>query len=111
MASEGENVKLSDDEKFQLIDFYKDNEELWVTNQGVTRTQRLLKKEELVEEFGGNFKIEVLEKVFHGMRASFLREHKKHQEGNVPKKPWKFYEKMLFLKEGQTTKVVFDDEE
>lgn len=104
-------MKLSDDEKFQLIDFYKDNEELWVTNQGVTRTQRLLKKEELVEEFGGNFKIEVLEKVFHGMRASFLREHKKHQEGNVPKKPWKFYEKMLFLKEGQTTKVVFDDEE
>ena len=79
MASERKNVKLSDGEKFQLIDFYKDNEELWVTNQGVTRTQRLLKKEELVEEeFGGKFKIEVLEKVFHGMRASFLREHKKH---------------------------------
>ena len=74
-----------------LVDFYRENPDLWVTNQGVPRTKKLLKKEELVKEFDGKFSIEILEKVFYGLRASYLREHKKHG-GNLPKKTRKFYE-------------------
>ena len=76
MSSQGESNKLSDDEKFKLTEFYRDKNELWVTNQGITRSQRMLKKEKLVEDFEKKFSIEILEKIFHGFRASFLREHK-----------------------------------
>ena len=86
MASQEENTKLTDVEKFKLIDFCRENPDLWVTNQGVSRTKKLLKKEELVKEFDGKFSIEILEKVFHGLRASYLREHKKYKDGNLPKK-------------------------
>ena len=44
MVSQEENKKLTDVEKFQLIDFYKENPDLWVTNQGVSITKKLLKK-------------------------------------------------------------------
>ena len=71
MSSQKESNKLSDDEKFELIEFYKDNKELWVTNQEITRSQRAL-KEELAEDFENNFSTEILKKVFHGLRASFL---------------------------------------
>ena len=112
MASQEENAKLTDVEKFKLIHFYRENPDLWVTNQGVSRTKKLLKKEELVKEFDGKFSIEILEKVFHGLRASYLREHKKYKDGNLPKKTWKFYESMLFLSEnGPMQKAVFTTEE
>ena len=112
MASQEENTKLTDVGKFKLIDFYRENPDLWVTNQGVSRTKKLLKKEELVKEFDGKFSIEILEKVFHGLRASYLREHKKYKDGNLPKKTWKFYESMLFLSEnGPMQKAVFTTEE
>ena len=100
MSSQEESNKLSDDEKFKLTEFYRDNNELWVTNQGITRSQRTLKKEKLVKDFEKKFAVEILEKVFHGFRASFLGEHKSYQkDGKLPEKPWKFYESMLFLKE------------
>ena len=112
MASQEENTKLTDVEKFKLIDFCRENPDLWVTNQGVSRTKKLLKKEELVKEFDGKFSIEILEKVFHGLRASYLREHKKYKDGNLPTKTWKLYESMLFLSEnGPMQKVVFTTEE
>ena len=41
--------------------FYKDNNELWFTNQGITRSQCVLKKEELVEDLENNFSIKILE--------------------------------------------------
>ena len=53
----------------------KDSNELWVTNQGITRSQRMLKKEELVKDFEKKFSVEILEKAFHGLGSSFLREH------------------------------------
>ena len=91
--------KLTDAEKVKLLAFYKENNELWVT-QGITRSQKAKKKEELVEEFEGKFSIEILEKAFHSLKASFLREYKKYEkDGKVPNKPWKFYDNMLFLKE------------
>ena len=39
-----EHNKLTDEEKLKLIEFYKENSELWVT-EGITRTQKALKKE------------------------------------------------------------------
>ena len=103
MASQEDTVKLSDDEKLKLIKFYKENKELWGTN--VSRTLRNLKKSKLLEHFEGKFQLETLEKAFHGLKASFLREFKKFQEGNLPKKKWKFYDNMLFLKEEQSTTI------
>ena len=74
------------EEKFKLIEFYKENSELWLT-QGIRRSQKAQKKEELVEEFDRKFSIEILEKAFHALGASFLREHKKYQkEGKLPNK-------------------------
>ena len=61
----------------------KDSNELWVTNQGITISQRMLKKEELVKDFEKKFSIELLEKDFHGLGASFLREHSKTE--NCPR--------------------------
>lgn len=71
MSLQKESNKLSDDEKFELIGFYKDNKEPWFTNQEITRSQRAL-KEELAKDFEKNFSTEILKKVFHGLRASFL---------------------------------------
>ena len=79
MFSQEEHNKLTDKEKFKLIEFYKENSELWVT-QRITGNQKALKKEELVEEFDRRFSIEILEKVFLALRASFLREHKKYYD-------------------------------
>ena len=51
-----------------------------------------------MEEFDKKFSIEILEKAFHALRTSFLREHKKYQKkGKLPNEAWKFYECMLFL--------------
>ena len=47
MASQEENTKLTDVEKFKLIDFYRENPGFWVINQGVSRTNKLLKKKNL----------------------------------------------------------------
>ena len=111
MASQ-EETKLSDEEKYKLIEFYKKNPELWVVNQGISRGQKSLKKDELLNEFEGKFQIESLEKAFHGLPTSFLREFKKYKERNLPKKPWKFYKSMLFLKEEQVVRrAVFSVEE
>ena len=77
-------------------------------HRGITRNQKALKKEELVEEFDRKFSIEILEKAFHALRASFIREDKKYQkEGKLPNKGWKFYESMLFLKNEPKTSEKF----
>ena len=77
------------------------------------RSQKALKKEELVEECDRKFSIKILEKSPHPLRASFLREHKKYQkEEKLPNEGWKFYESMLFLKnEPKTNNVAFTSEE
>ena len=86
MYSQEERNKLTDEEKFKLIQFYKENSKLWVT-QGITGSQKALKKENLVAEFDKKFSIEILEKPFHALRASFLRDQEKYQkEGKLPNK-------------------------
>ena len=52
MASEEETIKLNDEEKLKLTEFYKENKELWTTN--FSRTSRNLKKSKLYEHFEGN---------------------------------------------------------
>ena len=44
MSSLEDRNNLTDEEKLKLIEFYKENSELWVT-EGITRTQKALKKE------------------------------------------------------------------
>ena len=85
MASEEETIKLNDEKKLKLIEFYKENKELWTTN--FSRTSRNLKKSKLHEHFEGKFQLETLEKAFHGLKSSFLRELKSfrkeiYQKGN-----------------------------
>ena len=43
ISSQEGHKKLTDEEKFKLIELYKENSELWVT-QGITRSQIALKK-------------------------------------------------------------------
>ena len=77
-------------------------------HRGITRNQKALKKEELVEEFDRKFSIEILEKAFYALRASFLRGHKKYEkEGKLQNKGWIFYESMLFLKSEPKTSENF----
>ena len=66
LSSMADEQKLTNAEKVNLLAFYKENNELWVT-QGVTRSQKTMKKVELVEEFEGKFPIEILEKAFHSL--------------------------------------------
>ena len=47
MPSQEDNTKLTDVEKFKLIDFYRENPDLWVSNEGVSRPKKLLKKKNL----------------------------------------------------------------
>ena len=56
MSSQEVHNKLTDEEKFKLIELYKENSELQVT-QGIARSQKALKKQELVEEFNRKFSI------------------------------------------------------
>ena len=70
MSSQEEHNILTDEEKFKLIEFYKENSKLWVT-QGIKASQNALKVE-LEEEFDTKFSIGILEKGFHALKASFL---------------------------------------
>ena len=106
MSSQEEHNKLTNKEKLKLIESKKSAN--YGLHRGITRSQRALKKEELVEEFDKKFSIDILEKTFHASRASFLREHKKYQkEGKLPNKGWKLYESMLFLKNEPKTSEKF----
>ena len=76
------------------------------------RSQKAKKTEELVEEFKGKFSIAILEKAFHSLKASFLREYKKYEkDGKVPNKPWKFYDNMLFLPKNHRVSFTTEEQE
>ena len=63
---------------------------------GDNKKPKSAEKRELMEEFDRKFSIEILEKAFHALRASFLREHKEYQkEGKLPNKSWKFYKSIF----------------
>ena len=78
--------------------------ELWVT-QGITISTEKRRTRGGVDR---KFSIEILEKAFYALRASFLRGHKKYEkEGKLQNKGWIFYESMLFLKSKPKTSEKF----
>ena len=92
------DVRLNDEEKKKLIEYYRNNKELWdKSDQNYNnKSRRTLMKNGLVQEFEGKFSEEQLEKTFHSLRTSFMREVKKISSGVESK--WKFFDHMEFLK-------------
>ena len=86
-------LKLSDEEKVKLIEFYKANPTLWDTSDQYykNKVKRLLIKKRLVELFEDKFSEEHLEKTFHSLRTSMSREVKKLSSGVTPKNKWKYF--------------------
>ena len=60
--------------------------------------QRSLMKVKLVTLFAEKYTEDVLEKTFHSLQTSILREVKKLDNGIIPKRTWKFFDEMEFLK-------------
>ena len=85
--------KLSDEEKKVLIKFYKENPALWNFSDPYykNKVQRSLIKTKLLTAFENKYTEDVLEKIFHSLRTSMLREVN-------PKKIWKFFDDMEFLR-------------
>lgn len=96
-----ENNKLLDEEKTQLLSFYRENTLLWSSENPYyhNKARRISTKEKLAELFEGKYSLEVLEKTFHSLRTSYAREVKKEVDGILPKKKWRFMDEMQFLKE------------
>ena len=74
-----ENNKLLDEEKTQLLSFYRENTLLWSSENPYyhNKARRNSTKEKLAELFEGKYSLEVLEKTFHSLRTSYAREVKK----------------------------------
>ena len=108
-------LKLSDEEKRNLILFYKENPILWDSNDKYykNKIQRSLTKVKLASLFDDKYTEEVLEKTFHSLRTSMLREVKKFSTGVVPKNKWKFFDEMEFIRADLNKKkaVVFEIDE
>ena len=91
--------KLSDDEKIKLIQFYRDNAELWDSANPYykNKEKRDELKQKMYEEFDGKFNAEHLEKCYHSLRSCMLREIKKVNSNGDTGKKWKFYDDMDFI--------------
>ena len=92
--------KLSDEEKKVLIKFYKENPALWNSSDPYykNKVQRSLIKTKLLTVFENKYTEDVLETTFHSLRTSMLREVKNLDNGIIPKKIWKFFDDMEFLR-------------
>ena len=92
--------KLSDEEKKVLIKFCKENPALRNSSDPYykSKVQRSLIKTKLLTVFENKYTEDVLEKTFHSLRTSMLREVKKLDNGIIPKKIWKFFDDMEFLR-------------
>ena len=97
--------RLSDEEKKTLLLFYKENPPLWDGTNPYHKNKEMREKLKLklAELFDDLYSVEHLDKAFHSLRASLLRELKKQnehaesQESDVPIKKWKFMDEMDFL--------------
>ena len=89
-------VKLSNEEKNILITFYIENPALWNSNDKhfKKKVQRSLIKVKLVTLFAEKYTEDVLEKTFHSLQTSILREVKKLDNGIIPKRTWKFFDEI-----------------
>ena len=106
--------KLSEEEKIKLIKFYKDNKALWSSEVSFrNKEEKAEVKEEITKLFEGKFTDAFLDKSFHALRTAFGRELKKYKE-KEPKKKWKFFDQLSFLKEEFEKiekKITFDVDE
>ena len=91
---------MNEQDKRELINFYRRNSILWKSDDSDhnNKERRLEVKENLSVLFKGKYTIETLEKTFHSLRTCMNREIKKEIDGNPPKKKWKFYDDLEFLK-------------
>ena len=105
--------KLSTEEKTKLILFYKENKELWSSDFRISREEKVALKDTLVGLFEQKYTEELLEKTFHALRTAYVREVKKYKDKS-PKKKWKFYDDLEFLKDEidkSSKRNVFDVDE
>ena len=87
MAEEQVKLKLSDEEKYKLIDFYKVNKALWSSSTNFREKEEKAKaREELVNLFDSKYTDAFLEKNFHAPQTVFNRESKKYKEKEPKKK-------------------------
>ena len=93
--------KLSDDEKYVLIDFFEKNKPLWSSgSQFRDNEEKDSTKEKLVKLFDKKYTVDILEMTFHAFRTAFIREHIKKVGGQDPnKKKWKLYDRFQYWKE------------
>ena len=81
MGDVPEKKKLSDDEKTMLIAFYKENPELWDSNNPYhkNKERKQLLKMNLTKLFNEEYSVDMLEKSFHSLRSSMLRGEKERR--------------------------------
>ena len=94
-----EKKRLSDKEKVTLIEFYKNNPVLWDSDNPYYKNDKTKEpvKLKLQELFNHTYTVEALEKAFHSLRSSMLREVKRNEGSDAPSSKWKFYTHMEFL--------------
>jgi len=104
-------LKLSDEENLKLVNFYKDNKEIWSSSVSFrSKKHKSEVKEELINLFDDAFEEAFLEKNFHALRTAFNRETKKYKD-KEPKRKWKFFDELSFLAEETVRKTTFELEE
>ena len=101
---EKRKLNLTDKEKRILINFYKEHPLLWNGTAYPYQKNRVEKqtlKEQMVNLFDGKYKIEILERTFHVLRTSMLREVKTTGENglHLSDKKWKFFDDLSFLRD------------
>ena len=101
---EKRKLNLTDMEKRILINFYKEHPLLWNGKAYPYQKNKLEKhtlKEQMVDLFHGKYKVEILERTFHVLRTSMLREVKTTDENglHLSDKKWKFFDDLSFLKD------------
>ena len=86
--------------------FYKDNPTLWnaLDQNYRNKAERSALKKRLGELFNDKYSEDLLEKTFHSLRTSMLREHKKIIESENQSSKWKFYKEMEFILVTNTNK-------
>lgn len=93
-------VRLSEDEKQNLISFYEINKVLWSSDiKYKDKEEKNALRTELENLFDQKYSADFLEKNFHNLRTAFTREYRKIAAGQEPKRIWRFYQQLEFLKE------------
>ena len=89
-----------------LISFYKDNPTLWnaLDQNYRNKAERSAVKKRLGELVNDKYSEDLLEKTFHSLRTTILREHKNIIENENQSSKWKFYKEMELILVTNTNK-------